>query len=77
MDKLSHRQRMWAERERSGNGAERPENGVERSGAERWAGVGEKRWSGAEREVVERERSVERVELAAHSPLQRNISLIS
>ena len=59
------------------NGAERPENRVERSGAERWAGVGEKRWSGAEREVAEWERSVERAELAAHSPLQRNISLIS
>jgi len=32
---------------------------------------------GAEREVAERERSVEWAELAAHSPLQRNISLIS
>ena len=31
----------------------------------------------AEREVAERERSVERAELAAHSPLQRDISLIS
>ena len=49
------------------NGAERPENRVERSGAER----------SGEREIAERERSVERAELAAHSPLQRNISLIS
>ena len=31
------------------NGAERAENRVERSGAERSAGVAEKRWSGAER----------------------------
>ena len=62
------------------NGAERPENRVERSGAER---SGERAWEkndgaerSAEREVAERERSVERAELAAHSPLQRNISLI-
>jgi len=54
---------------------------VERSGAER---SGERAWEkndgaerSAEREVAERERSVERAELAAHSPLQRNISLIS
>ena len=67
---------MWAERERSvsgaENGAERPENRVERSGAV--SGRGRKTM---EREVAERERSVERAELAAHSPLQRNISLIS
>ena len=58
------------------NGAERPKNRVERSGVRAWEkNDGAER--SAEREVAERERSVERAELAAHSPLQRNISLIS
>ena len=47
--------------ERSGERALQKNDGAERS---------------AEREVAKRERSVERAELAAHSPLQRNISLI-
>ena len=60
------------------NGAEQPENRVERSGAVSERG---RKNDGAERsverEVAERERSVELAELAAHSPLQLNISLIS
>ena len=64
--------------ERSGkwSRATRKSGGAERSGE--WAfekNDGAER--SAEREVAERERSVERAELAAHSPLQRNISLIS
>jgi len=60
-------QSMWAERK-----TERAENHVEW-----WVGVAEKWWSGArcaEREVVEREWSMQRAESAAHSPLQPNIS---
>jgi len=49
------------------NGAERPENWVERSGER----------ACEKNDGAERERSVERAELAFHSPLQRNISLIS
>ena len=45
-------------------------SGAERSGERAW-----ERNDGAEREVAERERRG--TELAAHSPLQRNISLIS
>ena len=64
--------------ERSGkrSGATRKSGGAERSGERAWEkNDGAER--NAEREVAERERSVERAELAAHSPLQRNISLIS
>ena len=54
------------------NGAERPENRVERSGVV--SGRGRKTMERrAEWEVAEREWSVEWAELAAHSPLQRNI----
>jgi len=71
-------QSMWAERERSGkrSGATRKSGGAEQSGERAWEKNGGAERS-AEREVAERERSVERAELAAHSPLQRNISLIS
>ena len=63
--------------ERSGkrSGATRKSGGAERSGERAWEkNDGAER--SAEREVAEQERSVERVELAAHSPLQLNISLI-
>ena len=83
--KLIRRREDWiraCERSVSGakNGAERPENRVERSGAVSGRGRKTMERSGArsaEREVAERERRVERAQLAAHSPLQRNISLIS
>ena len=76
------RQSMWAERERSGkrSGATRKSGGAERSGEREWeknSGAKRSAERSAEREVAEREQSVERAELAAHSPLQRNISLIS
>jgi len=60
------------------NGAERTENLVERSAAVsgRACEKNDGAERSAEREVAERERRVERAELAAHSPLQRNISLI-
>jgi len=74
---------FWQADHESGaeNGAERPENRVERSGAVSGRGRKTVERSGAqrsaERKVAKRERSVERAELAAHSPLQRDISLIS
>ena len=58
------------------SGATRKSGGAERSGERAWEKKGGAERS-AEREVAERERSVERAELAAHSPLRRNISVIS
>ena len=58
----------------------RKSGGAERSGERAWEkndGAERSAERSAEREVAERERSVERAKLAAHSPLQRNISLIS
>ena len=66
----------WAERSGKRSGATRKLGGAERSGERAWEKNGGAERS-AEREVAERERSVERAELAAHSPLQCNISLIS
>ena len=64
--------------ERNGkwSGATRKSGGAERSGEQAWQKK-DRVERGAEREVAEREQSVEWAELAAHSPLQRNISLIS
>ena len=57
------------------NGAERPENLVERSGAVSGhdGSKNGRAERSAEREVAEREWSVERAELAAHSPLRRSL----
>ena len=58
------------------SGATQKSGGAERSGERAWEkNDGTER--SAEREVAEGERSVERAKLAAHNPIQRNISLIS
>ena len=54
------------------NGAERLENRVERSDERAWEKNGGAERT-AEREVAEREGSVERADMAAHRQLQANV----
>ena len=62
-------QSTWAERKSERNGAGRKSSKRERDGERAWRNM-VKREQSAEREVAERERSGERVEMAAQNPLK-------